>query len=485
MRKGLVCILALVFLGLTAGVGLAGYQHNGEKDLAVFETAYPFVKGTKLDQCTTCHSGGKSGKSTFGSCQWCHFTTSYGTTGDYLDTLNSYGLAYNGAGRNAAALQTIESIDSDGDGYTNIDEINTLHYPGDATDDPTKVAAPSRILSRKQLLALPQHSQFLLMNTSRSGDYYATYSGVPMAKVLKTAGMTAEAKSITVFSPDGFSTAHPFYEDWTPGSNLYHIYGTYPMALYHYDATADIALNPSPAGWCDYSAPSAAGRKDGDLIFNSGGLQMMLAIKRDGGLLVSGYLDQTNKLQGEGPFRVVPPQKVPSPPDQSSTAANQSVIWPYTSTWDHNAGFSTRTVTIIRIEPLPKGTTDINFMEAGWNCVDNNTIVVYGAIDPASSAVDKLTTLASTIKGLPLTAFKSPNRALKKSTLISEVQSALQKAQNGSAKKASGILSTKVLVRTDGYITGSGPDSTDWIVDSTAQKAVYYPTNEIITLLGQ
>ena len=43
---------------------------------------------------------------------------------------------------------------------------------------------------------------------------------------------------------------------------------------------------------------------------------MMLAFKRDGEYLTQGVLNLQNKLDGEGPFRVVPPQKIPGPPDQ-------------------------------------------------------------------------------------------------------------------------------------------------------------------------
>ena len=109
---------------------------------------------------------------------------------------------------------------------------------------------------------------------------------------------------------------------------------------------------------------------------------MMLAFKRDGEYLTPGVLNLQNKLDGEGPFRVVPPQKKPGWPDQRSSSTNQNVIWPYDKNADHNAGFSSRTVTMIKVEPLPAGTTDINTLEAGWPYVDEKKIVIYGSIDP-------------------------------------------------------------------------------------------------------
>lgn len=158
----------------------------------------------------------------------------------------------------------------------------------------------------------------------------------------------------------------------------------YPAATFHYDATADTALNPI-IGWCDYSAPSCMGRKNGDPIVVDGGPKMILAIKRDGAYLTPGILGPSNKLDGEGPYRVVPPQKNEGPPDQASTSPHQNVLWPYNSKWDHNAGFASRSVTMIKVEPLPPGTTDINVYEAGWPYIDKEQIVVYGNIIRAVS----------------------------------------------------------------------------------------------------
>ncbi len=79
------------------------------------------------------------------------------------------------------------------------------------------------------------------------------------------------------------------------------MYGGYPEAAFYYDAEADAALGPD--GWCDYSAPSCAGRSHGDAIAVDNGLQLLLAIQRDGEYLTDGELTTDNKLDGEGPFR--------------------------------------------------------------------------------------------------------------------------------------------------------------------------------------
>lgn len=47
--------------------------------------------------------------------------------------LNSYGKAYNDAGRSVDAVKAIDAADSDGDGVSNADEIKAGTNPGDAT----------------------------------------------------------------------------------------------------------------------------------------------------------------------------------------------------------------------------------------------------------------------------------------------------------------------------------------------------------------
>ena len=173
-KRGRFVMVALSFVLLAAHVTFAAYNHMGDTDSSIFRTAYPNVVGTKLDSCTTCHSGGSyvsGGKTTtLGSCQWCHYVTNYGADSSeptLLKTLNSYGLAYKNNGRNAGALQAISGLDSDGDGFDNAVEIAAIRYPGDPLDDPTKVPAPSRIISLKELEDMPLHTQFLLMNASK------------------------------------------------------------------------------------------------------------------------------------------------------------------------------------------------------------------------------------------------------------------------------------------------------------------------------
>ena len=379
-RKTFLFSISILLLFLAASLVFASYHHMGEKDSAEFLKIYPGKQNTKLDNCALCHAGGaykNSYKATIsmGSCQWCHYKYGYDGKGNIKDTLNGYGTDYLNNGRDSESISLIASKDSDGDGFNNKTEIDAIRFPGNQDDDPLKKTAPFRVYTRAQLESLPRHTQFLLMSASKSEDFYAEYTGVTLETLLKDAGILKTATGIRIYSPDGWSQYHPLYSD--PDPSMYHVFGDYPSALYKYDKQAD----KTNGGWCDYTAALSRGYTNNSPIIAPGGLRLLLAYKRDGKDLNPGALSASNKLDGEGPYRIIVPQKTLYPPDQGSNAANQDVIWPYNSAWDHSAGASTRTATIIKVEPLPEGTTDIDLLEAGWQYVDQGKIIVYGAIE--------------------------------------------------------------------------------------------------------
>lgn len=87
--------------------------------LDVFNAKYD-TGGTRLDTCDTCHFHGSQNAS----------------------NLNSYGMDMNGHLNIAInkGLAIIEPLDSDRDGFTNIDEIHNLTFPGNKSDSPKKNA---------------------------------------------------------------------------------------------------------------------------------------------------------------------------------------------------------------------------------------------------------------------------------------------------------------------------------------------------------
>ena len=477
MRRKLLCVVMAGLCWIWAGRADCAYHHQGEMDSSVFLEAYPDKAGTKLDSCTLCHTGGKyvkNGKEvSLGSCQWCHYSYGYDKSGDITNTLNAYGKDYWTNGRNAASLTAINNMDSDGDGYSNKEEIAAVRYPGNPGDDPSKVTAPYRIYSRADLMSLPQHAQLQLMNTHKSSDSYAQYSGVTMPTLLDSARKLPSATGILVYAPDGWSQYHPLEPDDDP--LLYHVYGAYSQADFYYNPEADIAVNPTN-GWCDYSSPSCQGLTHGSPLVNPSGLQMLLALLRDGESLVPGQLTADNKLDGEGPFRVVPPQKIPGPPDQRSTATNQNVIWPFDENADHSAGFSTRTATLIKVEPLPEGTTDVDTLEAGWNFVDEEKLIVYGAIDPLPNILEKMNTLIEMLASAGKDDFRCSRQ---KPLLIHKARTIKRLSAFGRIDAAQSRLENDFLPKTNGCLATGSADSDDWVLDCELQKQIGWMVNEL------
>ena len=368
-----ILVLGFLWAMVMTTPALAAYSsHLNDGDINNFLTVYPFAKSTKLDDCSLCHPGGKIGSKTYGSCDYCHQT--YGLKAPHTQPvpLNPYGVAYKAVGRTTASIQIIQNLDSDGDGKTNLEEIQALTFPGDPKDYPGLVSAPVIGLNLERILKLPDYSEFLLLNASKSQDFYATYRGVKMMDLLRYAGISKEATQITVFAPDGFSQTFPINapDPQTPSGIQYDVMGPYPYGYYYGGLDfVDYAYDPGYPYDNGYRIPDK--------------LYMLLAYLRDGDLLTPGKINaSTLKLDGEGPYRLVPPQKIAGGPDRPSTAAPLGDGWDYDANKDHNAGFSARSVAAIRVEPLPSGTTDFNWYEGGWNLVDKAKLVIYGAISP-------------------------------------------------------------------------------------------------------
>ena len=101
-------VTAIVALGATSAYALPTY-------LSTFTSTYTAAAAT-LGQCVLCHIDPMGGGPT-----------------------NPFGTDFAANGHNFAAIQ---NLDSDGDGYTNIAEINALTWPGDATSHPAATPPP-------------------------------------------------------------------------------------------------------------------------------------------------------------------------------------------------------------------------------------------------------------------------------------------------------------------------------------------------------
>ncbi len=225
-------------------------------------------------------------------------------------------------GRTTASIQTIQDLDSDGDSKTNLEEIQALTFPGDLKDYPGLVPAPAIGLNLERILKLPDYSELLLLNASSSKDFYARYRGVKIMDLLKYAGISKKATQITVFSPDGFSKTFPI--DAPDPQTLpiqYDVMGPYPYGTYY-----------GGLDFVDYSfIPRCL--DNGDRIPDK--LYMLLAYLRDGDPLTPGKINPTTlKLDGEGPYRLIPPQKIAGGPDRPSNSppSNPPDGWDYDQT---------------------------------------------------------------------------------------------------------------------------------------------------------
>jgi hypothetical protein len=104
---GAVAVLSAVISGIGFAV-LSPAAESTPDNLNAFNKQYG-TQGSKLDSCLTCHQSQAASK----------------------DNLNPYGTDY---GRSEHNFGAIEGKDSDGDGVTNIDEINKRTFPGNPAD---------------------------------------------------------------------------------------------------------------------------------------------------------------------------------------------------------------------------------------------------------------------------------------------------------------------------------------------------------------
>lgn len=383
-------LLALALLGAGCSrrgsdvVSSRSYRgHAGDRDITNFVTVYRARVGSRLDDCQTCHRGGvftetDGGRTvTKNPCDYCHLIQNPATgyvepmPANYRATLNAYGVAYLAGGRSASTLRSIDSVDSDGDGAANGAEIAALRYPGDSASRPGQPSAPMRTFTMEQIRALPSHTQFLLVNASRqASDYYASYRGVRVRDLLIAAGVNPDSagfEGVTVVAPDGYLRDVSARE----------INTTFPRAVFF--GGLDSATLGAECGFVRYSDPLPAGVVDRAPI--PGRPWLLLAYERDGGALTPSALDVTSgKIDGEGPYRLIVPQGIPSAPDRGSAApaTRCAAGGAYDPAADHNAGGMVRGVITIRVNPLPAGHEDFDHRNGGWAYVENGSVVVYG-----------------------------------------------------------------------------------------------------------
>lgn len=104
---GFFALAAVVFIAL---LGVVQSVQAFNSDLSAAHDQYPFIPNSRLDTCLLCHVSGSFAR-------------------------NPYGQAYKASGRN---FVTIEILDSDGDGFSNLEELMALSFPGNPDDVPVQ-----------------------------------------------------------------------------------------------------------------------------------------------------------------------------------------------------------------------------------------------------------------------------------------------------------------------------------------------------------
>jgi hypothetical protein len=368
-------------IGQEAASSRAYVGHQNDADMKGLIRQYAAAAGTRLDDCQTCHRGGVKGTDTereVSPCSYCHlivFPNARYMTGvpkDYEGTLNAYGLDYKKAGRTFAAFAAIDGRDSDGDGRPNGVEVADLRNPGDPASRPGLPQAPTASLGWDEIRKLPIHRQFMLMNTTKEQtDDYVEFRGVRVIDLLSAAKIDLTGVTgITVFAPDGYSI------DYT----LQDIQEPFPRGYYY---AGPRAFEGTEKAFVKYPASLPARVKDKMRI--PGNPWLILAYERNGlPLDPSAYEKGTGRLAGEGPYRLIKPQRElagdpskPGRPDRSQRSATFGDGWDYVQGMDHNAGACVRGACVIRINPVPEGYEEYDWKN-GWPLVGDKKVVIFG-----------------------------------------------------------------------------------------------------------
>ena len=182
-RLKILLSATIVFAALATAYATNTYMNQ-------FTTLYPATVSSRLNSCVLCHLSASGGGSR-----------------------NAYGEAFRSAGHSFTA---VENLDSDGDGHTNIQEINALTFPGDATSRP---ASSDTTAPTVTAFSLPASAATLTVsvtsftasdNVAVTGYLLTQSATKPAAGV---AGWTAAPPASYTFASAGSKTVYAWAKD--------------------------------------------------------------------------------------------------------------------------------------------------------------------------------------------------------------------------------------------------------------------------------
>lgn len=378
-KSSKIIAAASAALLLPAAVVFAAYSTHTEQDSGLFMKTFQNLRGTNLDGCDTCHvritapPPGEKGETAavLSSCDSCHIITDYGHKAG--ETLNAFGRDYMKAGRDAAAFEAIGELDSDGDKWSNSAELKALTNPGDPNSSPDMKPAPFAVFSLDDLLdkKLPVKDQTIFVNVSKSkyGDSYSDLRGFLLSDVLKAAGVLDSARSVDVISIDGYEATF----------SIEQLNSTFKQA------EPVLGFDKETYGECGWVRYGSKNIKEGVPLPDA---NVLLTFEINGEQYAPAKIDENGRLSGSGPFRVVAPQmKNPGSPDVSSKATEECVRkvpekYRFSRNNEKNSDYCVKAVAAVRVNPLPAGTTDVNWSQYAVQTDSGNKIVVFGAVNP-------------------------------------------------------------------------------------------------------
>lgn len=120
-----VVVAAIALLGAVYFLGI--FDPHPRLALDTFNQEYG-TEGSRLDTCETCHTSRRR-TNAYGSDMMSSFVGAMGPTqGELTEAEALEAIRF--------MLRSVEQLDSDGDGYSNIDEVAARSFPGNPADSP-------------------------------------------------------------------------------------------------------------------------------------------------------------------------------------------------------------------------------------------------------------------------------------------------------------------------------------------------------------